>query len=141
MTAHRKDGLDKMLADLDGLCSRKDYECKHADCARIELDQLPGCSAGACVVVNVPRATPCTTDADCVLTTAARGECCGPKCGVPLVDAVHADDAAALDAWRSANCDLDACPTAKCEKPDFRTEARCTKGTCVAERIPLTEPR
>jgi hypothetical protein len=84
-----------------------------------------------------PPPVTCASDADCVFVCAAKGECCDrPQCELVM----HKQAAAELAAYNQQSCTDDQrakCPTIEAKaEPDYTIAARCTAGTCVAQKLP-----
>jgi hypothetical protein len=86
-----------------------------------------------------PAAAICASDADCVFSCAAKDECCDrPVCDLVL----HKQAAAAVIRHNNDRCTDDQrakCPAVEARaEPGYVLAARCTAGTCVAEKLPKT---
>ncbi|MCB9562175.1 MAG: hypothetical protein H6708_17355 [Kofleriaceae bacterium] len=130
---YNKEHLAALEAEIDATCPA-DPACPVADCDRPAMLAVPGCQGGACVVVDVPRPTPCDHDDDCVFACPEVGSCCAAPCA-PCDHAVHRDDFAAAQRWHDDNCGGARCIQAKCAPPAHMSEPRCQDHRCVVVTV------
>jgi hypothetical protein len=83
-----------------------------------------------------PDAAPCAADADCALTSVAKGGCCPTLCGPRAVTRARA---AALDAGTASCAGGGKCPQPLCMPPRARPVPACEASRCV-ERPAASRP-
>lgn len=116
----------------EAACAGKQLDCPKERC---EVTRWwPACVDGACRAVPAAEAGPCTADADCELSTAVEGSCCGgcePR-------GWHTRDLAAYHAWSKSYCGQASCPQRSCPYRG-RKVARCQGGRCIAVTAPAVD--
>jgi hypothetical protein len=128
-TPYHVDELADLRDKAQAHCADKVEECTKRECKRAR-NLVPACDDGACVAVELPRATACTRDDECTLACDAPGQCCGDPCSA-CEHAWHVDDHARADQWRAAECG--ACAEQVCTVAEKTTAvARCVDNRCTA---------
>jgi hypothetical protein len=83
-----------------------------------------------------PPAAGCTSDSDCVISCATKGDCCPD----PYCERVQSKTAHAEATQANAGCtkaDVDKCPSVGARiAVDWRIVPRCKAGACDAEKVP-----
>jgi len=103
---------------------------------------VTGCKSGASTATTGPPEVgaegQCKVDANCVVSCAREGDCCGV--GYQCTNVQSAAEHTRINEKNRAACPSDRpddCPVYDCPMPTHDYLAVCQKGACVAEKRPL----